>query len=230
MNDVIIACQTLRDELDLAMRQTGIWYPVIWVESDYHNDPNQLRAKLQQEIDGQTGAGNILFAYGCCGSGLVGLKATSANLIIPKTEDCISMVLTRPGEKFIRPKETYFLTRGWMEGSKSIFVEYEHALKRYGEARTRRLFDVMLKHYRYFMLIDTGAYPVEGCLGKVQELAQNTGLQTVVSEGGLWFLKKLLTGPHGQEFCVVPRGSTVDISCFGMARHVPSQQSLRGNV
>ncbi|AGL00236.1 DUF1638 domain-containing protein [Desulfoscipio gibsoniae] len=230
MSDVIIACQTLSDELNLAMQQTGVRYPVIWVESDYHNDPNQLRAKLQREIDGLDGVHNVLFAYGCCGSGLVGLKATSANLIIPKTEDCISMVLSRPGEAFIRPKETYFLTKGWMEGSKSIFVEYEHALKRYGETRARRLFDVMLKHYRYFMLIDTGAYHVRGCLDKVQELAQNTGLQTVVAEGGLWFLKQLLTGPYEQDFCVIPKGGTVDISHFGLAQAVPVRQAIQGGV
>ncbi|SFR01085.1 Protein of unknown function [Desulfoscipio geothermicus DSM 3669] len=226
VSDAIIACQTLHDELNLAMHETGCRPPVIWVESDYHNDPNQLRAKLQEEIDSLKNIDNILFVYGCCGNGLVGLKASTANLIIPKTEDCISMVLSRPDEKFERHKQTYFLTKGWMEGSKSIFVEYEHALKRYGEKRTKRLFEVMLKHYHYFMLIDTGAYNLEDCLRKAEELAQNTALELVMAKGDIWFLKKLLTGPYDEDFCVVPKGGTVSITHLGLAHTVPAHQAI----
>ncbi|WP_027363909.1 DUF1638 domain-containing protein [Desulfotruncus alcoholivorax] len=226
MNEVVIACQTLSDELELAMQETGCRFPVIWVESDYHNDPSQLRTKLQEEIDSQRNIDNILLAYGCCGNGLVGLRATGANLIAPRTEDCISMVLSQPGEKFERLKQTYFLTKGWMEGSKSIFVEYDRALKRYGEQRTKRLFDVMLKHYNYFMLIDTGAYNPADCLSKAEGLARNTGLKLVVAKGDIWFLKKLLTGPYDQDFCVIPKGESVNISHFGLVQKELSHQVL----
>lgn len=224
INDIIIACQTLRDELKLAIRETGCQTPVIWIDSDYHNDPNQLRDRLQQEIDSLTGRENILLAYGCCGTGLVGLKATGGNLIIPKTEDCISMVLGRPGEEFARLKQTYFLTKGWIEGAKSIFVEYDHALKRYGPIRTKRLFEVMLKHYRYLMLIDTGAYDFDYCYSKTEELAQKIGLEPAVSKGDTWHLKKLLTGPHDKDFCVIPPGGSVELSHFGLVQKVAVRQ------
>jgi len=226
MHDVIIACQTLYDELNLAMRETGCRRPVIWVDSDYHSDPDQLRAKLQEEIDNQENIEKIFLAYGCCGNGLVGLKASTADLIIPKAEDCISMVLSRPGVKFQRPKHAYFLTKGWMEGSRSIFVEYEHALKRYGQARTKRLFEIMLKTYHNFVLIDTGAYNVSDCLKKVEALAQNINLEPVVSKGGIWFLKKLLTGPYAEDFCVIPKGGVVHIGHFGTAGNVPAHQAI----
>lgn len=226
MSEVIIACQTLYDELNLAMHETGCRHPVIWVESDYHMEPNMLRIKLQEEIDNLKNTNNILFAYGCCGNGLVGLKATTANLIIPKKEDCISMVLSRPGKKFERQKQTYFLTRGWMEGPKSLLVEFEHARKRYGETRAKRLFKFMLKHYHYFMLIDTGAYDLKDCLSKAEELANNTGLELVVAKGGIWLLKKLLTGPYDEDFCVIPKGGTVNPGHFGLADPVPAHQVI----
>ncbi|GBF32598.1 hypothetical protein DCCM_0794 [Desulfocucumis palustris] len=228
MSYAIIACRTLEDELNLAMRETGCGCPVIWVESDYHLDPNLLRSKLQLEIDNLKDIESVLFAYGCCGNGLVGLKATTAGLIIPRTEDCISMVLGRPGEKFERQKQVYFLTRGWMEGSKSILAEYSHAMERYGEKRTKRIFELMLKHYRYFMLIDTGAYKLEDCFDKAEELAKNTDLELIMAKGDIWFLKKLLTGPYNDDFCLIPKGGTVNIGHFGLARPVPSNQTGAG--
>lgn len=226
MNYTIIACQTLRDELNLAIHETGCQYPVIWVESDYHIDPEKLRIKLQEEIDALENVGGILFAYGCCGNGLVGLRASSADLIIPKTDDCISMILSQPGEKYQRHKQTYFLTRGWMESSKSIVNEYRHALERYGEKRAKRLFELMLKHYNYLMLIDTGAYNLNECLTRAKELAGNINLELNVEKGDIWFLEKLLTGPYDQDFCIIPKGGVVSISHFGYYYKDSSQQAL----
>lgn len=214
MNSTIIACQVLRDELNLAIRETGCSYPVIWVDAGYHNDPDLLRTKLQVEIDALENVNNILFAYGCCGNGLVGLKASTANLIIPKTDDCISMVLSQPGGKFERHKHTYFVTKGWLENPKNIFKEYQHAVARYGEQRAKRLFDKMLKHYRYLMLVDTKAYDLAEWASKAAEFADNLNLEMTVAEGGIMFLKKLLTGPHDQDFCVIQKGGVVKISHF----------------
>ena len=227
MSYAIIACQTIRDELNLAIQETGCDYPVIWVDSEYHSDPNKLRTKLQEEIDVLPKTDKILFAFGCCGNGLVGLKAATANLIIPKTDDCISMVLSQPGEKYERQKNTYFLTKGWIESSKSITNEYWHCLKRYGEVRTRKLFKVMLKHYTDLMLIDTGAYNAEDCLKQAAELAQNTELKLITAKGSIWFLKKLLTGPYDNDFCHIPKGGLVTISDFGYGSGGPPHQAIQ---
>lgn len=226
MRYVVIACQTLADELNLAMQETGCQYPVIWVDSEYHLDPDKLRAKLQEEIDALENTDSILFAYGCCGNGLVGLKASTANLVIPRTDDCISMVLSKPGEKFERQKRTYFLTKGWMEGSKSILTEYNHALDRYGEKRAKRLFELMFKHYTHLMLIDTGAYDLDTYADKAGELAKKMNLELVPAKGGVWFLRKLLTGPYDQDFCMVEKGGTVEMSAFGYAGGKVSHQLL----
>lgn len=226
MNYTVIACETLRDELTLASNKTGCQHTVIWVESDYHIDPDKLRSKLQEEIDALENVDGILFAYGCCGNGLVGLRASSADLIIPKTDDCISMVLSQPGKKYQRHKQTYFLTKGWMESSKSIVNEYWHAMERYGEKRAKRLFELMLKHYNYLMLIDTGAYNLNECLSKAQELAGNTNLELKVEKGSTWFMEKLLTGPHDEDFCIIPKGGVVNISHFGYDYKDSTRQAL----
>jgi hypothetical protein len=215
MRNVIIACEVLKDELEKVIQETICQYPIIWVESQYHIEPNKLRAKLQQEIDALEGVDNILFAYGNCGNGLVDLNATTANLIIPKTDDCISLFLTKPREKFQRMKKTYFLTKGWIDSSKSIMKEYTYTLNRYGPKRTERLFEVMLRNYQYLLLIDTDSYSMEDYTEKVREFAEKMKLELMVTKGDLWFLKKLLIGPYDENFCVIPKGQKVNLNNFG---------------
>jgi hypothetical protein len=219
MNYAVIACQTLGDELTKAIHDTGCRYPVFWVDSEYHLDPNKLREKLQQEIDSLQDFDCVLLAYGSCGNGLVDLAATTADLIIPRTDDCISMVLSEPGKTFDRLKETYFLTKGWMEGSKGLLNEYRSAMERYGEARTKRIFGLMLKHYQKLLVIDTKAYNIDEWMHKAQEIAEITNLQLETTDGSIWFLKQLLTGPYDENFCVIKKGQKVNLSDFRSNRN-----------
>ncbi len=78
------------------MEKTGVSYPVIWISSDYHNNPEKLKVKLQSEIDQVQDADKILLGYGCCGNAIVDLKATTADLLFFKADDCIEILLTRP--------------------------------------------------------------------------------------------------------------------------------------
>ncbi len=214
-NNIIIACKILQNELEMAVDLAGKEYPIIWIDADYHNDPEKLRTRLQSEIDRLKNVDNILFSYGCCGNGLVGLKATTANLIIPKTDDCISMLLSRPAERAERPKDTYFLTKGWLDSAENIINEYLYTVKKYGLKRAKRLYKIMLKHYNNLMLIDTGAYKLKEALPKAEDFAEKTDLKLIIKKGNLWLLQKLLTGPHDNNFCVIPKGSTVSLDDFG---------------
>ncbi|MCR4431068.1 MAG: DUF1638 domain-containing protein [Tepidanaerobacteraceae bacterium] len=215
MKNIIIACRTLYDELNLAISNTNCEYPVIWVDSEYHSDPNRLRSKLQQEIDAQDGFDNILLAYGFCGNAILDLKASTANLIFPKTDDCISMLLSRPKEKFERMKATYFLTKGWIESSKSIMKEYLNAVSRYGEKRTRRIFQIMLKHYNKLMLIDTGAYNVEDYREEACKISKIADLEVFTGKGGIWMLEKLVAGPYDDDFIIIEKGNSVNVTDLG---------------
>mgnify|MGYP001347448787 CR=1 FL=1 len=214
MSNIIVACTTLKDELEKAMRLTGCDYPIEWIDSKYHNVPEQLREKIQEKIDSIEDKENILLVFGCCGNALVGIKATTANLIIPKTDDCISMVLCKQGQKFERPKETYFLTKGWIESSRSLAAEYERAIKLYGLETTQRLFKLALKHYSYLMLIDTNSYNLDEYIDKAKEIAEVANLELTIEDGDVWFIEKLLKGPHDDDFCFISKNEEVTISHF----------------
>lgn len=215
MDKIIIACEMLKDELSMAIAITGCGFPVIWIDSDYHRDPALLQEKLQEKIDTVENAKDILLAYGCCGNAMIGIKATAANLIIPKTDDCISMILSKENEGFKRVKKTYFLTKGWIDSPRSLVGEYRRALEKYGKERTDRIFKLMFNSYKNLMLIDTKAYDIQEYKAKAEGIAHLTNLSLVVESGSIWFLKKLLTGPYDENFCIVPKGDKVKLSCFG---------------
>lgn len=75
MSKIILACQTIADELKLAINLTGVDYPVLWVESGLHNYPERLRKRIQQELDRISNVSTILVAFGFCGTALLGVKA-----------------------------------------------------------------------------------------------------------------------------------------------------------
>ncbi|ADL07552.1 DUF1638 domain-containing protein [Thermosediminibacter oceani] len=214
MKTVVLACQTIYDELNLAIKETRCEYPVIWLDSEYHLDPDRLRSKLQQEIDSQKNVDNIILAYGFCGNAILGLTASTANLIFPKTDDCISLLLSKPGE-LKRSKDAYYLTRGWINSPRSFMMDYKYALERYGEEKAIKIFRYMLKNYNKLILIDTGAYNVADCLNEAQKIAEIAGLELIIEKGDLWLLKKMLTGPYDDNFCIVNRGEKVNIAHLG---------------
>lgn len=226
MENVVIACETLKDELTTAINSTGCRLPITWIDSRYHIDPEGLRKKIQQEIDSIENAENILLVFGCCGNAMIGVKASTANLIIPKTDDCISMVLSKEGEKFKRVKKTYFLTKGWIDSSRSLAVEYQRAVERYGMKKADKIFKLMLNNYKYLMLIDTRSYDVKKYKSKAQKIAEITNMELIIEKGGIWFLEKLLTGPYDNNFCIIPKGQEVKICHFGYDNNHASNQSI----
>ena len=86
----------IEDEIN-AMLERGGAGPgnIVWMERGYHEDPDNLRRVLQEEIDKAAGRGftEILLAYGLCGNGTAGLVSDKAEIVIPRYDDCVNMML-----------------------------------------------------------------------------------------------------------------------------------------
>ncbi|BCV22377.1 DUF1638 domain-containing protein [Moorella sp. Hama-1] len=162
MSAVIVACQTISDEVNKVLAETGIKYPVIWIESGLHNYPEMLKKKLQEQVGRIANVENIILAFGSCGNSLLGLASPNARLIVPRVDDCISLLLGSVARRVLLTRKvgTYFLTRGWMVYENNIVREYERCVERYGEERARRVMKSIMGHYRRLMLIGTSAYPL----------------------------------------------------------------------
>lgn len=219
MGAVIIACNTIKDEVNKVIEEEGIDYPVIWIESGLHNFPDKLREKLQEQINKISNVENIILAYGYCGNALLGVYSDNAKLIIPRVDDCISLLLGSYQKREALSNElgSYFLTRGWIENEQNIIKEYERSLDRYGEEQADRVMKIMLEHYKRLILIDTGAYSLDDkCFEKSFALAKRMGLRYQIEPGSLNLLKKLLTGPWDDDFVVLQSGTALSMNNFRM--------------
>jgi len=216
MKSIIIACETIQDEVMMAIDKTGIKYPVVWIESGLHNYPEVLRDKLQDQINKITNVDKIYLAFGYCGNALLGVYSKEAKLIVPKVDDCISLLLgsCRIRQELAKEAGTYFLTRGWIEHENNIIKEYIRCIEKYGKERADKVIKMMLEHYKYLTLIDTGAYSTIDYLDCSQSFAKNFGLEHRVVSGSINFLKKLFTGPWDQDFIIVKPKETITIESF----------------
>lgn len=209
MNPIIIACKTIEQELIAAMKQTNCSYPVLWLESGLHNWPDKLRARIQELLDGCEGFDTVLLAMSFCGNSVVGLHTREFQLVIPRSDDCITLLLGSLARRQ-EAKATYFLTEGWLRGEMNIWKEYQNCLAKYGEKRGKHVFSTMLAHYQNLALLDTGCFDREALEKQVKEIARMLELEYVCLEGTLDHLKQLLEGPWEEErFVLVPPQSTV---------------------
>lgn len=215
VKNVIICCEVLKDELTLAMKKTGQNYPVIWVSSDYHQDPAKLKEKLQSEIDNIQDTDRILLGYGCCGNAIVGLKATTADLLICKVDDCIEILMRKPTQRFERKQATYFLSKGWLANTdKSILAERDYLVNRYGEKRAMKILKTMFSQYKYLLFIDSGVSDEESLhklLDSSKQFAASVEMELQVEKSDVWFLQEFLIDQNNENFHIVSKGDSVPL-------------------
>ncbi|WP_094606161.1 hypothetical protein SPSIL_039980 [Sporomusa silvacetica DSM 10669] len=216
MGMAILACQTLQGELQQAIKNTKVDYPVLYIESGLHNKPECLRQRIQQEIDRLDNVSVILLLFGYCGHGLSGIKSDKAKLVIPKVDDCIPLLLGSCDAKKRISQEvgTYFLTKGWLDGEKNLLNEFDYCVKRYGYSRALQIMKVMLNGYKRLMIIDTGVYPIDAITPKTECFARKLGLKHEVTDGSLRIITKLLQGQWDREFLVLEPGQAIILSAM----------------
>ncbi len=201
MKTLILACNTIRDELEKAARETGCIHPFTWIESGQHLVPESLRRRIQEELDHISGVDQVLLGFGYCGNAVLGLEARDFRLIIPKVDDCITWLLGSEERRELCGREggVYFLTKGWLEGEVNIWKEYQSVLSRFGQERTEQIYRRMLAHYRFLGLIDTGAYDAAALFPHVSQVASTLELEAKILSGSDLYLKKFLTGPWDEK-------------------------------
>ncbi len=211
---VIVACKTLESELCAAMERANRHFPIRWLEAGLHNVPEQLNARLQAILDSCQEFETILLAMGFCGGALTGLQTHSYQVVVPRCDDCITLLLGS-AERRRQITATYYLTEGWLNGERNIWREYEYCVEKYGKNRGDRIFSVMLSQYRYLALLNPGIPGKENAEAAIRRIARELKLEFVRIDGTLEYIKDLLNGNWAEErFLVVPPNSTVTSDNF----------------
>ncbi|MBN1453835.1 MAG: DUF1638 domain-containing protein [Anaerolineales bacterium] len=211
----VIACETVIEEM-LPFLPPDVPHEVL--DFGLHINPAKLKKVLQEKIDEASPKAEVLLlGYGLCSMAVVGLKATTATLVIPRTDDCIAIFLGSCNaykEQAKKEPGTYYLTKGWIEAGDTPFEEHKLLIEKYGEAKAERMTKLMLKNYKRLAFINTGVYEIE----RYREYARNTAekfeLRYEEIEGSPALVKKMVFGPWDGEFVVVPPGETVTYQDF----------------
>ena len=211
MRTAVISCRTIEDELTAAMKRTGSDLPVVWLESGLHNTPKKLNERLAEEIS-RLDCDRLLLAMGFCGNSLGGLTSPAAELIVPRVDDCISLLLGGVPQRLSVSSEysAYFLTEGWLRGERNLWVEYQYTVEKYGEEQARLIAEMMYGHYRTLALLDTGLSDMSSLTERTREIADTFHMKQVTVPATLDRLCALLTGPwDAAHYLIVPPGESI---------------------
>lgn len=195
MKRIIIACATLRRELLSAMEANHCTDPILWLRAGAHNSPEKRLKEIHAALEKCDGYDTVLLCMTFCGNSLVGLSSGKHTLVLPRFDDCLSLLLNSRK----RPTDTYFLNEGWLQGSENLLKEYDTAIEKYGKTRADRIFSAMLKNYRRVVWLSHS--PAPEC---VRDFAHHFSLDLSVEIPDYSMLYKLTQADWDDNFLIVP--------------------------
>ena len=200
MKTVIIACKTIEDEVLYAVGTVGAVCPIKWIESGLHDSPKRLKVRLQEELNA-TDANRVLLAFGYCGNAILGLETGNFELIIPRVEDCISLLIGSNTERMKISAEhaAYFLTEGWLRGERNLWVEYQHSLEKYGKEITDMISEKLYGHYRTLGLLNCGISQFSSLIESTKTIADTLNLKQQEIPASVLYIEQLIKGPWPKE-------------------------------
>jgi len=212
-NMKILACRTIEDEI-LSILPKDI--DAAFLDYGLHNIPDKLRQELKQKIDASEGYQTLLFGYGLCSNGVVGLKAEKQTFVVPRVHDCISLLL---GSKKLYDVEfeqypaSYYLSKGWIKQKGDPMSEFYEYCDKFGQDNARWLIKEEYKNYQRVVFIHT----VGDCDEYVKyskEVAEFLKIKFCEIQGSLRYFKRLVNGEWDTEFLVIPPGKTISLNHF----------------
>lgn len=173
---VVIACQVLEEMLDRLLPENGRSVSqVTYMDYGLHRVPSKMAGALQDALDKIEEPSLIVLGYGLCGNGLKGLKAGKHTLLVPRTDDCIALLLgsyRAYRQEFAAVPGTYYLSKGWLESGSNPLSEYEEYLPRYGPDEAMWIMDMQYQHYERLMLVTHSPADLVKCKPMAQQVAR----------------------------------------------------------
>ncbi len=216
----IIACATVIEEM-LPFLPADMPYEVL--DFGLHLKPQELKRILQEKIDEASQMAEVIvLGYGLCSMAVVGLRATTATLVVSRSDDCIAIFLGSCAaykRQASQEPGTYYLTKGWIEVGDSPFSEHEKLVEKYGEAKALRMMRLTLKNYTRLAFINTGDYNLESYRDYARRNSEKFELRYEEIDGSPMLIKKMIAGPWDDEFVVVSPGETITYEMFTRSAH-----------
>jgi len=154
----LIACNMFKHEIEHCLPASPHDVNVTYIELGEHARPNELRKKLQAQIDDSDGFDAVLLCYGLCGRATDGLVARDKPIVLIRSHDCGGILLgsrkrfeevfkDMPSTPFssigIVEKGNYFFDGGELVSGDCCGGEWERMVEEYGEENAKYIYDMM---------------------------------------------------------------------------------------
>ena len=215
MNSIILGCPTIRYELKQALNDAGSSVPIYFIPQHLHASPPALQKYLQRTLDNLYNVDRIYICVSACGGGTAGLVSTEAELVLPRTRDCVDILLSdKTLATLERPTDGCFFTRGWADYSRNS----EHSLQRLTETKGAAYAEDFIRKlyagFNKFYYIDTGLNHLPAIHDMMEPLVKVLDGTITVIPGHYGVLKKIVAKTIDDDFMIVPQGTPVNASAF----------------
>ncbi|MDD3628897.1 MAG: DUF1638 domain-containing protein [Actinomycetota bacterium] len=211
----LIVCDVIYDELKNKLTEE---WDIASFEKSLHEHSDKLREKLQNEINKSQNYDIIVLGYGLCGNGTLGLVSPKVPIVIPKVDDCITLLLGSTEERKKQLKiepGTYFLTRGYIgETGDFILPGISEIKNKYDKDTLQWVVKEMLKNYRKIAFIDTGNYNSSEYKEKARQEAVKLGLKFEEIKGSNKILDKVVNKNWNGQFIIIRPGAIITSDMF----------------
>lgn len=214
MNALILTCSSLKEYVDAAQYSQQTYMDVIVVDRLLHVEPERMKKEIAKLIENlPLEVDTILVAMGFCG-GVWDHVSFEKRIVIPRVDDCVSMLLHKDDVYHPNLKETGHLYL--YENNPADFSALS-LMRDYSEMDMdpvlvgmdkEMLFHMWFDNYRYMDIIDTGMNDCysEEYASAAQENADQIGAVLDYVEGSNLLLEKLVSGRWDEQFIVAEPG------------------------
>lgn len=237
---IILSCTSLKDYVGHAQKKLNTNIPVKYISRIYHRDPAEMREHIIEALEeltvtGQgTGAGDlrdtinragqstdgdlkrtdpttVLVAMGYCGGSWDKVPAP-CRIVIPRVDDCISLLLQQTDEPISNLKTEGHLYVKDKDPSKESFRRiFEHMAEGLDDETVAKYHEHWKDLYSAINVIETevnGADRKE-YLEAVKADADWLAADMNIVKGGTHLLEKLISGDWDAQFLIVEPGKIV---------------------
>lgn len=200
--------------------------PVTFMEYGFHRTPDLMTPALQEQLDRLAEPSVVIIGYGLCGNGLANLKSGRHTLIIPRADDCITLLLGSYQSymtEFNAEPGTYYLTKGWLESGSHPLKEYRDLLEKYDKETADWIIDEQYRNYKRIVLVAPNQQELDAYRDKAREVAdfcqERWNYYYEERIGSEDYVKKLMTVAYQlsestDDFLVIPPGGEVKQEMF----------------
>jgi hypothetical protein len=242
-----IACDVVARPVYLCAARSPHVVDVRLFERGLHNEPKDLRARLQEAIDETPATADaVVLGYGLCGGATAGIVARDKPIVLPRAHDCITLFLgarERYAQETTDRSATYWYVADQLErndgyrasvGGLAIGSDTDAQVEatraeyvaKYGEDNADYLMEVLggwRVHYGRAAFVSMGVADETVSEAAARDEADRRGWAFERIEGSLVLLRRLIDGNWGEDMLVLQPGERLAMSYDdGVVKAVPA--------